>query len=67
MRAYWGSGSIALRILDLGTTMEVNGQLHAPATLLPGKEPLVSIGNEAGWAPESVWTGGEVSRIGQCH
>jgi hypothetical protein len=36
--------------------MEVNGQLHAPSALLPGKEPLVSIGQEAGWAPEPVWT-----------
>jgi len=24
--------------------MEVNGQLHAPAALLPGKEPPVPIG-----------------------
>jgi hypothetical protein len=24
--------------------MEVRGQLHAPATLSPGKEPLVSVG-----------------------
>jgi hypothetical protein len=24
--------------------------------LPPGKEPLVPIGQEAGWAPESVWT-----------
>jgi hypothetical protein len=37
--------------------MEVSGQLHAPATLLPGKDPLpLPIGDEAGWAPEQVWT-----------
>jgi hypothetical protein len=36
--------------------MEVSGQLHDPADLLPGKEFLVHIGQEAGWAPESVWT-----------
>jgi hypothetical protein len=30
--------------------MEVSGQLHAPATL-----PPESNGQEAGWAPESVW------------
>jgi hypothetical protein len=36
--------------------MEVSGQLHAPAALPPGKEPLVPIGWEAGWAPESVRT-----------
>jgi len=32
--------------------MEVNGQLHAPAALPPGKEPLVPIEEEAGWAPD---------------
>jgi hypothetical protein len=31
--------------------MEVNGQLHGPAALPPGKEPLVPIGQESGWAP----------------
>jgi hypothetical protein len=31
----------------------MSSQLHAPATLLPpGKEPLVPIVLEAGWAPE---------------
>jgi hypothetical protein len=33
--------------------MEVSGQLHAPAALPPGKEPLVSIGYEAGWTPRA--------------
>jgi hypothetical protein len=37
--------------------MGVSGQRHAPAALLPpGKGPQVSIGQEAGWAPEPVWT-----------
>jgi hypothetical protein len=36
--------------------MEVSGQLHSPAALPPGKEPLVPIGYEAGWAPEPFWT-----------
>jgi len=36
--------------------MEVSGQLHAPAGLPPGREPLVLIVKEAGWAPEPVWT-----------
>jgi hypothetical protein len=36
--------------------MEVSGQLHATAALTPGKKPQVAIGNEAGWAPEPVWT-----------
>jgi hypothetical protein len=30
-------------------------QLHAPAALLPEKQPTVSREQEAGWAPESVW------------
>jgi hypothetical protein len=34
--------------------MEVSGQLHAPAALPPGKEPLVPIWWEAGWAPRAV-------------
>ena len=32
------------------------GQPHAPASLSPGKRPLVL---EAGWAPGSVWMGAE--------
>jgi hypothetical protein len=36
--------------------LEVSGQLHAPAALPPGKQPPVSIGYEAEWAPEPVWT-----------
>jgi hypothetical protein len=36
--------------------MEVSRQLHAPAALPPGKEPLVPFGWEAGWAPEPFWT-----------
>jgi len=35
--------------------MEVSGQLHAPPALLPGKEPLLPVGEEVGWAPEPVW------------
>jgi hypothetical protein len=37
--------------------MGVSGQRHAPAALLPpGKGTPVPIGQEAGWAPEPVWT-----------
>jgi hypothetical protein len=36
--------------------MAVSGHVHPPAALLPGKEALVPIGWEAGWAPEPVWT-----------
>jgi hypothetical protein len=37
--------------------MGVSGQRHAPAALLPrGKGPPVPIGQEAGWAPDPIWT-----------
>jgi hypothetical protein len=37
--------------------MGVSGQRHAPAALYPqGKDPPVPIVQEAGWAPEPVWT-----------
>jgi hypothetical protein len=37
--------------------MGVGGQRHAPAALLPpGKGPPIPIVQEAGWAPEPVWT-----------
>jgi hypothetical protein len=36
--------------------MDVSGQHHAPAALSQGKEPPVRIVQEAGWAPETVWT-----------
>jgi hypothetical protein len=35
--------------------MEVSDQLHALAALLPGKEPLVPILQEAGEVPKLVW------------
>jgi hypothetical protein len=37
--------------------MGVSGQHHAQAALYPrGKGPPVPIVQEAGWAPETVWT-----------
>jgi hypothetical protein len=36
--------------------MEVSDQSYAPAALTPVKEPPVSIIQEAGWFPGSVWT-----------
>jgi hypothetical protein len=37
--------------------MGVSGHHHATAALLPpGKGSPVPIGQEAGWAPEPVWT-----------
>jgi hypothetical protein len=35
--------------------MEVSGQIHAPAALTQGKEPLVATEWEAVWASEIVW------------
>jgi hypothetical protein len=50
-----GSGGIAPCIFNLGIRRRwVSSQLHAPAALLPGKEPPVPTGWEAGWAPEPV-------------
>jgi hypothetical protein len=40
MKAYWGGGRAPL-ILWPRHLMEMSGQLHAPATLTPEKEPLV--------------------------
>jgi hypothetical protein len=34
----------------------VSGQRHAPAALYPRERTPVPIGQEAGWAPEPVWT-----------
>lgn len=35
--------------------MEVRGQIHDPAALLPEAGPPVSIANGAGWAPMLSW------------
>jgi len=36
--------------------MGVSIQLHAPAALPLGKEPLIPIDEIAGWAQELLWT-----------
>jgi hypothetical protein len=36
--------------------MEMSNQLHAPASLLPGKQPPIPVGEETAWAPERIWT-----------
>jgi len=36
----------------------VRGQLHAPAALYPGKDPIPIV-QDAGWVPGPVWTGAE--------
>jgi hypothetical protein len=46
--------------------MGVSGQRHAPSALLPpGKGPPVPIVQEAGWAPEPVWTQRTYTLIGK--
>jgi hypothetical protein len=57
MEALVGRGGIALTHSRPRHYMGVSGQRHAPAALFPpGKGPPVPIGQEAGWAPEPVWT-----------
>jgi len=35
--------------------MEVRDELYTPGALSPGKQPLIPMEKEAGWAPEPVW------------
>jgi hypothetical protein len=46
----WGSGVVALRILNRGIRLKMSSQVHAPAAL-----PPVPISQEAGWTPDLVW------------
>ena len=48
----------AVLLLSPGCYMGVGGQRHAPAALLPGRDPVPTV-QEAGWTPEPVWTGAE--------
>jgi hypothetical protein len=43
MKAYWGVDDRS-NFFELGTQLEMSGQLHAPAALPEGKEPPVPIG-----------------------
>jgi hypothetical protein len=57
MEAFGGRGGIAPTHSRPRHQMRVSGQRHAPAALLPpGKGPPVPIVQDAGWAPEPVWT-----------
>jgi hypothetical protein len=57
MKAPGGRGGIAPTHSQSRHLIRVSGQHHAPAALYPrGKDPKVPIGQEAGWAPEPVWT-----------
>jgi hypothetical protein len=51
MKAYWRSGGIAPRT-SLTSILDGSGQLHAPAALPPGKEPLVPLDMRLG-GPQS--------------
>jgi hypothetical protein len=50
------AGDFLTSEFEIKSTGEMSGQLHASATLRPGKEPNVLIGSEAGGAPDRVWT-----------
>jgi hypothetical protein len=54
MKAYW-SGGISTH--SLASALD-GGEWSAsrPGRFTPREEPLVPIGQEAGWASESVWT-----------
>jgi hypothetical protein len=57
MEALGGKGDIAPTHSRPRHYMGVSGQHHAPVALLPpGKGAPVPIVQEAGWAPEPVWT-----------
>jgi hypothetical protein len=57
MEALGGRGGIPPTHSRPRHYMGVSGQHHAPAALYPrGKDPPVPIVQEAGWAPEPVWT-----------
>jgi hypothetical protein len=51
----WGNGSVAPRILNLGARWK-RVVSFTPRPLYPQGEFPVSIGQEAGWASEPVWT-----------
>jgi hypothetical protein len=52
-----GRGRIAPTHSQPRHLMRVSGQRHTPAALYPwGKGPPVPIVQEAGWAPDLVWT-----------
>jgi hypothetical protein len=53
MKAYRG---VAVKLHhSCGHWRELSGQFHDPVAL-----PSVSIGQEAGWAPEPVWMQGQI-------
>jgi hypothetical protein len=55
MKAH-GGVDVQIHVFLTSSLVEVSGQLHVPAALIPGKEPSVLIRQEVEWAPEPVWT-----------
>jgi hypothetical protein len=55
-KALGGEKIQLLLILDLGTRLGEMSASRSGRTLAPGKGPPVPIVQEAGWAPEPVWT-----------
>jgi hypothetical protein len=51
----YGEMEVQLHTFLASVLVEVSGQLHTPAALLPWEDPLIPIGWEARWAPELVW------------
>jgi hypothetical protein len=56
MGAQGGEDVKLLHIYDLGTRWDEWSASRPGRALPPGKGPPVSIAQEAGWAPELVWT-----------
>jgi len=56
--AHWGSRGIAILFHDHGTRRGWGVSIMPRPLFTPGKDP-VPIVQEAGWAPEPVWTGAE--------
>jgi hypothetical protein len=56
--AHRGSRGIALLFLEHGTRRGRGVRVIPRSLFTPGKDP-VPIAQEAGWAPEPVWTGAE--------
>jgi hypothetical protein len=52
----WGSEGIVTPFLTSALDGGVSGQPHAPIALPPAKLCAVPLGQEAGRAPEPVWT-----------
>jgi hypothetical protein len=48
IKLYWGSGSTAPCVFDLGTRWRASGQIHAPAPYPQGKSPWHSLDRTLG-------------------